>query len=392
MKKRVFLLISFVVSTLLIMGQNQDFEQLIKNIKKEFASDGRVELFDIEGTQQNNSLILTGKTTSKLAYNKLISEIQKRGIDVKDKILLLPDKALGDEIWGIAYNSVGTIRSDKKYSSELVSQILMGTPVRILEKEGEWRRVQTPDKYIGWINGSIQPISKSALQHYLKQPQIIVTAFNAKAYSKSDVNSSPISDLVAGDMLVVKNETPDFFHVVYPDKRKAYISKNDAKSLNTWLNDIQLTGESLVHTAKQFMGIPYLWGGTSTKGVDCSGFTKTVYFLHGIILARDASQQVRYGKLIDEKGDFENALPGDLVFFGEKDKENNGRERVVHVGIYIGNKRFIHASDYVRISSFDANDALYDEYNTNRYLRTKRIIGEVNNKGIDEILNNEFYQ
>ena len=119
---------------------------------------------------------------------------------------------------------------------------------------------------------------------------------------------------------------------------------------------------------------------------------KLVYFLHGVILQRDASQQVLNGKLIDEKGDFSNAQKGDLVFFGTKATPENPKERVVHVGIYIGDMKFIHASDYIRINSFDPADPLYDEYNTNRYLRTKRIIGEVGTKGIERIFENEFYK
>jgi cell wall-associated NlpC family hydrolase len=122
--------------------------------------------------------------------------------------------------------------------------------------------------------------------------------------------------------------------------------------------------------------------------MDCSGFTKQVYFMHGIILDRDASQQVRNGRLIDEAGDFSEALPGDLVFFGTKATPENPKERVVHVGIYIGERRFIHASDFIRINSFDPADPLYDAFNTNRYLRTKRIIGEGNGEGIEEMFNN----
>jgi len=126
--------------------------------------------------------------------------------------------------------------------------------------------------------------------------------------------------------------------------------------------------------------------------MDCSGFTKQVYYMHGIVLARDASQQVRYGRLIDEAGDFSEALPGDLVFFGTKATAENSKERVVHVGIYIGDRRFIHASDYIRINSFDPADPLYDAFNTKRYLRTKRIIGEGNGEGMEELFNHPFYR
>jgi cell wall-associated NlpC family hydrolase len=114
--------------------------------------------------------------------------------------------------------------------------------------------------------------------------------------------------------------------------------------------------------------------------------------MHGILLARDASQQVLYGRLIDERADFSDALPGDLLFFGSKATADNPQERVVHVGIYLGDKRFIHASDYIHISSFDPADPLYDAFNTNRYLRTKRIIGEVYGEGMEELFNNAFYR
>lgn len=293
--------------------------------------------------------------------------------------------------WGVIYNSVGTMRAEPRYAAEMVSQALLGTPVHILEQNGGWRHVQTPDGYTGWMNGSVQPMTDVEMLQYRSLPKIIVTALYSRSFSETDVSSQAVSDLVAGDMLVLKGEKNGFFHAVYPDGREAYVPETDAQTVSNWLQTNDLSGEGIMQTAKKMAGVPYLWGGTSTKGLDCSGFTKTVYFLHGLVLKRDASQQVQHGKLVDEAGCFADAEVGDLVFFGEKATPENLAERVVHVGIYIGGKRFIHASDYVRISSFDPQDPLYDDYNTNRYLRTKRVLGEVDGVGIETVFENEFY-
>ena len=124
-------------------------------------------------------------------------------------------------------------------------------------------------------------------------------------------------------------EDSDFYLVNYPDGRVAYIKKDEAKLFNDWYNALNPTGETILKTAYRFMGIPYLWGGTSTKGMDCSGFTKTVYYLNGIVLQRDASQQVNTGELVDTKDGWQNLQAGDLLFFGRKQmkikRKNNSR-------------------------------------------------------------------
>src|SRR5699024_4878699 len=99
----------------------------------------------------------------------------------------------------------------------------------------------------------------------------------------------------------------------------------------------------LVATAKTMTGAPYLWGGTSTKGMDCSGFTKTIFFMNGWVIPRDASQQVHAGESIDTSEGFDNLRPGDLLFFGRPATETSP-QRVVHVGMWIGNNEFIHSS------------------------------------------------
>ena len=139
------------------------------------------------------------------------------------------------------------------------------------------------------------------------------------------------------------------------------------------------------------IGVPYLWAGMSSKGVDCSGFVRTILYMHDIIIPRDASQQCLRGDKIEIASDFSNLIPGDLIFFGTKATAQR-KERVVHVALYLGNKRFIHSQGDVHISSFDKNDELYDSYNLNRLLFATRILPYV---GMDPEMNttatNSFY-
>jgi hypothetical protein len=187
--------------------------------------------------------------------------------------------------------------------------------------------------------------------------------------------SGIVSDLVAGSVLEVLKTTDLFYLARYPDGRTAYVLKTESEPYDSWLAELDPSLDDLVTTSKKLVGTPYLWGGTSTKGMDCSGFTKTVYFLNGMVIPRDASQQVHTGKQIDEDQNFDKLEKGDLLFFGRKATDST-KERVVHVGMWIGNNEFIHASNQVRISSMDAKAENFDAYNLNRYLRAKRILKE----------------
>lgn len=378
------------------MAQENDIKHIIREIQYKYAPDRRIEVFQIDSHQKGDTSIVKGVTTSKDAYDELIRILKEKYPAFIDSVRLLPDVQLGEYTEGIVYNSVGTIRHAPRYNSEIITQTLLGVNVKILEEYNGWRRIQTPDKYIGWINGSVKPLSKAEILSHNNQPKVIVISVYATSYELADTTSIPVSDLVIGNILVLKSENDKFYEIVYPDGRIAFLSKSDAIAYEDWFNNIDLSGESIIRSALQFKGIPYLWGGTSSKGLDCSGFTKTVYYMHGIILPRDASQQVNKGLLVDSKREFGQLMPGDLIFFGTKgpkatnergDSESNESkdERVVHVGIYLGDNHFIHASDFVRINSLNPYDALYDKFNADRYLRSKRYIENSKPINVDTI-------
>jgi cell wall-associated NlpC family hydrolase len=133
-----------------------------------------------------------------------------------------------------------------------------------------------------------------------------------------------------------------------------------------------------------------MWGGTSIKAMDCSGFTKTAFYLNGVILERDASQQAKTGEDVDISEGFDNLQKGDLLFFGSKATQERG-ERITHVGIYMGNGEFIHSATSVRINSLIPDAYNYYEGST-RLVRANRLITKIDNDpGIVSINNHPWY-
>jgi cell wall-associated NlpC family hydrolase len=252
--------------------------------------------------------------------------------------------------------------------------------------------VQTPDNYISWVNSSsIYPMNKAEFNAWSKADKIVVTSHYGFTYEKPDANSQTVSDIVSGDMLRWDGVEGDFYKVSYPDGRKAYLLQKEGTPESKWVDGTSLNAENLIQTGKTLMGVPYLWGGMSAKGLDCSGFVRTVMFLNGVILPRDASQMAGVGEKIDISNGFDNLKPGDLLFFGRKATPELS-ERIIHVAIYMGHQKFIHSQGFVHISSFNPEDKEYDQYNLNRLVGAGRIIGNVGNAGISTVKTNPFYQ
>jgi len=352
----IFLLIAFC-STNIYSQENTAMEKvnsIIQTVKEKFAPDKRVAVFNLEATESNNSFIIKGETNLEEAKSDFIKLMKESNLKFEDQIEILPSEKLGEKKFGVINLSVANFRSKPDHPAELVTQAILGTPVKILQKgEDGYYLIQTPDGYISWLDDDgVQFMNQIEFKQWTESPKVIYLKEYGFSFSEADMNSQTVSDLVAGNLLKIMGEDSDFYLVNYPDGRVAYIKKDEAKLFNDWYNALNPTGETILKTAHRFMGIPYLWGGTSTKGMDCSGFTKTVYYLNGIVLQRDASQQVNNGELVDTKDGWQNLQPGDLLFFGRKADENR-KERITHVAIYIGDGDFIHAAGRVKINSFN---------------------------------------
>lgn len=371
-----FLTIILGIGTSIAQENNTSSEvmQLTDNIRKKYAPDKRVAVFDISHTVNQNKVTLSGRTTLEEAHTALIDALRSKGYNVEDNVTRLPNRKVhGETIYGIINISTCALRSSADYSSEMVTQALLGMPVKIIERDG-WYRIQTPDNYLAWTHRvGIHPVTREELSAWNSAEKVIVTAHHGWVYTSAKTGSEVVSDVAGGCRLRYIGQKGKFYHVAYPDGREGYILKSISATESKWRASLKQDAESIVATAKTLHGIPYLWGGTSAKGADCSGFVRTTLFMHDIIIPRDASQQAYTGEHIDIAADFSNLQVGDLIFFGQKATAKR-RERVVHVGIYIGNKRFIHSQGDVRISSFDKDDELFDSYNLGRLLFAARVL------------------
>ena len=304
--------------------------------------------------------------------------------------VLLAAFATSAQEYGVVDISVCNLRATPDYDAEMSSQALLGTPVHILQitDKNDWPQVQTPDTYTGWVHkDAITLLSFEQYHAWNAAPKIVVTALTGVVYDGPSPKSATVSDVVAGDRLKDLGRKGRYFRVGFPDGRVGYLDRKLGEPEAKWRKSLVQTPEAILATALSMNGFPYLWAGMSPKGMDCSGFVRTVLFMHDIIIPRDSGPMSRTGERIYGTEDLQ---PGDLVFFGRKD---TAAPKVSHVGFYLGDGRFIHSLGLVKIGSFRPEDPAYDAYNTGRYLFASRVLPFVDKQeGLNTTLTNPYYQ
>lgn len=390
--KKILLLTSIAAAVLAGCCNHQPdatiekFNDIKKGVKTVHAPDGRSKTFDVNLEKAGNKYVLRGVTTEQKAKDSLVQALKAANIQFEDSLFMLPCAKLGEKTYAVSTQSVINFRTAGKYSAESATQVMMGTPLRLLEKNNNgWTRAITPEGYIAWVtNASYQEMTKEELDAYKAKDKVIVTTKYTTIYEDNSDKSQMVSDAVWGNILIDLGNAGIFWRkVAIADGRIGYIPQKDVTNFNKWLDSRNPTADNIIATAKQFIGVPYMWGGTSIKAVDCSGFTKSTYFLNGLVLARDASQQCHTGDNVDitkyvndstyTVEALANLKKGDLIFFGSKATPEK-KERVTHVGIYIENGIFIHSAGKVRINSLIPTDDNYYS-GSKRLIRACRIIG-----------------
>lgn len=221
------------------------------------------------------------------------------------------------------------VRNEPSESAEMETQILYGETFSVLETRDKWKRIRIDfDGYEGWIDAKLlTTIDNDTYNAYIAQKRHIVS----KAFTSIEPNDYNHSLIITGGSEVL-TPTPSPM-------------------------------DNVIETARLFLGAPYLWGGRTFFGIDCSGFSQIVYKIHGLAIPRNASQQVKLGTTVNFLKEIQ---PGDLAFFGDDES------KITHVGICIDNNTIIHASGCVRIDTLDHHGI----YNKSRqcYTHSLRVI------------------
>lgn len=292
-----------------------------------------------------------------------------------------------DAEWALPRISVANVREAPAHSAELGSQALMGMPVKITGKDGQWYKVETPEGYNGWIvDNSLAIKTTEQMNRWRSASRLVVTApYQTRAYTTPSAAGprDVVTDLVLGDIVEgsLNASVNGRVEITLPDGRRGWAPADALATVEDWAAQ-SFDSQKILDIAYSMEGTPYLWGGTSIKSLDCSGLSKVSYLSNGIILKRNASQQARTGGHI-EASDWRGCMPGDLLFFG-----NSNTGKVTHVAIYDHDGWYVHSSGRVKRNSLDPDSPGYLD---TPFLHAVRIHGYENTDGITPVAAHPWY-
>jgi cell wall-associated NlpC family hydrolase len=287
-------------------------------------SDRRISVFDIEIVRlQNTSLTLSGRLLNESQLETLARHFSNWRLDTGSVRILqkgdLPRMHVGTNLTGLYEKPT--------FGMPLSSELSYGTELEILDEEGKWVFTRQRDGYLGW-----------AYKPYLRpdparEPTHLVVAPSCELYSQSEAEAEIVTRLVSGTAVAVEETRGEWARVVA--NKRGWLPLLGLRALADLPESLEDQRKTLIQDAARMIGVPYLWGGVSGNGIDCSGLVRLLHKWVGIDIPRDADMQHARAKPAEPPFQV-----GDLLFFGEGGAER----RITHVGMSLGGWKIIHSS------------------------------------------------
>jgi len=327
-------------------------QSIIANFKKFQLSDSTLFLLDAKVSASDGGWKLSGVANHPRLIAALPEVFRALGVGpVENEIRLLPDAALGEDIYGIVQIPMALTWGDPREGGTVQSQLILGDEVWLLEENADktYIRLHGPEGYIGWVRSeTVRRMAWGELSEWMRRPRAVL---------REDLMALDFR-LPAGAALPV--EGWDGGTSVTLALPRAVRGAGNSASYSVAVEALRFhpassPGRAAIDTAARMLGTPYVFGARTSQGIDCSGLVGVAWAAQGVQLPRDAFQQVLVGRLVGTFWQKGLLQPGDVVFFIDE------TTRVTHTGLSLGGGRFIHASPpEVQISSFDPEDPLYN--------------------------------
>jgi hypothetical protein len=335
--------------------------------------DDREVVFTVQGTVSQGIVTVEGESSDESLKQALLADLRAiPGVTVVDNIDILPPASLGDMTYGIVKVPVADLGDRPKSAggSHTVTQARLGDVLRLLKEQDGWFLAQMEDKYLGWIGPeSIHRCGESEVDAYRTGRVALIVSKTAPMLDAPGGGPLFSQELVQGSILSIRDKGLEWVRLQVPGGTDGWVEVSHIEeypSIEEAFGE-EKGAEAVIATAKQYLGLPYLWGGTTAYGFDCSGLTQYAMKMNGYRIRRDSDMQYEQGEIVETRADLR---PGDLVFF------QTYRKGPSHVGIYIGDSRYIQSGGNtgVTICSFDPSHPEYSATLDKAYLGARRII------------------
>lgn len=313
------------------MGLMARIENIVEEVRREHAADPRHTVYEVDISEDGVVLVIDAVTSEPTAAEALESRLGTlEAADLQVVINRLPGE---DTTPGhvLVTSAIAPMLAYPVVSATHVSQALLGHRLMVLRVEGRWLQCRSQDGYLGWIHrGYVLPVDEVAARAWeIGTPGEVCISLGAVL----DGDDGVVARLPWGARLVREASG----EVRLPGGLRGNV-RGELLALTEQTSRFPLRGPALVDTASRWIGSPYLWGGTTPSGVDCSGLVQAIYRTHGLEIPRDSDQQADSGTPVDPGEAFGELLPGDLLFFEE------APGRITHVALSTGAGGIIHSS------------------------------------------------